>query len=737
MPVCAWWCCAGRTVGRSLRAPTSGSGRRCRPRVLRATGSRMGMRSSAASRRCAVPLWRPSRASASAAGSSWRCAPTCAWPGRVRASVFPKWASAPFRAGRGGRGWPGWSDGAARSRRCSPAGRSMRRLRRPGAWPTCKALATASKTNSRPWCSGWPAFHRMRPRSPRPQCWTTAAPRGSTQRPGPPSRPARIPRSASVPSPPGRRPLFDNRDIHEQRHHPSHGAAPLSHVHRRPIHRRRCRRAQHAPQPWPWRAGGPVADRHGGRRRARHPRGAPGLRPRPLAAHERGRARRGAVQDRRPDRGQRRRVGPDRIAGDRQADHPGGRRDRRRGRCVALRCRRGARDEGRRAQQPRRTRAGRGAARAGGRGGGGGGGGGRGGGKRTGGEGGGAVVRGEPLGVVGVITPWNFPFFILAERLPFILAAGCTAIVKPAEATSGSTLWLCELLAQAGLPPGVVNVVTGRGAVVGQRLLDSDSIDMVSVTGSTETGRKAIAASAGNIKKLGLELGGKNPHIVFADADLDDAADGVAFNAGQCCVGGSRLVVERSVAEVFTAKLAEEMCRIRVGDPLDARTQVGALFDKGHTEKVLGYVEEGVRMGATVVCGGRRTGDQRGYFMQPTLMTGGHADTRVLREEIFGPVLAVVPFDTFEDAIAIANDSIFGLSASIWTKDLSKALRAMCQVQAGRVWINTTMDNGPETPLGGMKQSDLGREAGLAGIEEYTEVKTAHINLLPRARWIA
>jgi len=351
-----------------------------------------------------------------------------------------------------------------------------------------------------------------------------------------------------------------------------------------------------------------------------------------------------------------------------------------------------------------------------------------------------AVVLREPLGVVGVITPWNFPFFILAERLPFILAAGCTAIVKPAEATSGSTLRLCELLAQAGLPPGVVNVVTGRGAVVGQRMLDSGSIDMVSVTGSTETGRKAIAASAGNIKKLGLELGGKNPHIVFADADLDDAADGVAFgmafNAGQCCVGGSRLVVERSVAEAFTAKLAEKMGRIRVGDPLDAQTQVGALFDKGHMQKVLGYVEEGVRMGATVVCGGGRTGDERGYFMQPTLMTGVHPDTPLLREEIFGPVLAVVPFDTFEEAIAIANDSIFGLSASIWTKDLSKALRAMRQVQAGRVWINTTLDNGPETPLGGMKQSGLGREAGLAGIEEYTEVKTAHINLLPRARWI-
>jgi acyl-CoA reductase-like NAD-dependent aldehyde dehydrogenase len=351
-----------------------------------------------------------------------------------------------------------------------------------------------------------------------------------------------------------------------------------------------------------------------------------------------------------------------------------------------------------------------------------------------------AIVLREPLGVVGVITPWNFPFFILAERLPFILAAGCTCVVKPSEATSGSTLLLCELLQQAGLPGGTVNVVTGMGAVVGQRLLDSPHIDMVSVTGSLATGRKAIAASAGNIKKLGLELGGKNPHIVFADADLDDAADGVAFgmafNAGQCCVGGSRLVVERSVSEAFTAKLAAKLRRIRVGDPLDPESQVGAMFDERHLEKVLAYVDEGVRLGATVACGGARIDGAQGCFMQPTLLSGVRADMPLLREEIFGPVLAVVPFDSYDEAIAIANDSIFGLSASVWTRDLSKALRAMRQVQAGRVWINTTLDNGPETPLGGMKQSGLGREAGLAGIEEYTEVKTAHINLLPRTRWI-
>ncbi len=352
-----------------------------------------------------------------------------------------------------------------------------------------------------------------------------------------------------------------------------------------------------------------------------------------------------------------------------------------------------------------------------------------------------AVVLREPIGAVGVITPWNFPFFILAERLPFILAAGCTAVVKPAEATSGTTLRLAALLLEAGVPPGVVNVVSGYGPVVGQALLDSPQLDMVTVTGSTATGRKAIAASAGNIKKLGLELGGKNPHIVFADADLEQAADGVAFamafNAGQCCVGGSRLVVQASVAERFCQLLADKMGRIRVGDPLDETTQVGALFDEAHMHKVLGYIEGGLAAGGRLVCGGGRAGPSEGFFVQPTLIDGLPADAALLREEVFGPVLAVQPFESFDEAIRIANDTEFGLSASIWTRDMQQALNAMRAVRAGRVWVNTTLDNGPETPLGGMKASGLGRDAGLVGIEEYTELKTAHIHLQARTPWIA
>ncbi|MBF0276608.1 MAG: aldehyde dehydrogenase family protein [SAR324 cluster bacterium] len=352
----------------------------------------------------------------------------------------------------------------------------------------------------------------------------------------------------------------------------------------------------------------------------------------------------------------------------------------------------------------------------------------------------GLVLR-EPIGVVGLITPWNFPFFILAERLPFILASGCTTVVKPAETTSGSTLKLCNLLQEAGLPNGVVNVVTGYGPVAGQRLLDSSDVDMVSFTGSTEVGRKALHASASNIKKVGLELGGKNPHVVFQDADIDSAADGVAFgmcfNAGQCCVGASRLVVHRNVAEQFSEKLSLLLGKVNVGDPLDENTQVGAMFNEAHLAKVLRHIEEAKESGATVVCGGHRTGPREGLFIAPTLMTGASREMKISRSEVFGPVLTVYPFDSYEEAIAIANDTEYGLAASIWSNDLNHAMRAFRDIRAGRIWVNTTLDNGPETPLGGFKQSGLGRETGLTGIEEYTEVKTVHVKLGNREPWLS
>ncbi len=350
------------------------------------------------------------------------------------------------------------------------------------------------------------------------------------------------------------------------------------------------------------------------------------------------------------------------------------------------------------------------------------------------------IVTREPVGVVGVITPWNFPFFILAERLPFILAAGCTAVLKPSEFTSGTTLMMAELLQEAGLPDGVVNVVTGYGDPVGQAITEHMDIDMVSFTGSTRVGRLALVASARNIKKVGLELGGKSPQLVFEDADLDAAADatlfGVCFNAGQCCVSGSRLVAQRSVAEPVARRIVELAAKVKVGDPLDETTQVGAIVNETQINKILGYIEQGAQAGARLLCGGDRMAGP-GLFLQPTVFTDVRSDLPIVTDEIFGPVLCIQPFDSFEEGLAIANHTPYGLAASIWTKNLETALRAWREVKAGRVWVNTTITGGPEMPIGGFKQSGLGRETGLYGVEEYTEIKSVQIQIGPRKPWVA
>jgi len=350
------------------------------------------------------------------------------------------------------------------------------------------------------------------------------------------------------------------------------------------------------------------------------------------------------------------------------------------------------------------------------------------------------LVTREPVGVVGVITPWNFPLIILGERLPFILAAGCTVVAKPSEFTSATTLMMADILAEAGVPDGVFNVVTGEGAVVGQAMTEHPDIDMVSFTGSSRVGRAAIHAAAGNIKKLGLELGGKNPQIVYADADLEDAADGVAFglafNTGQCCVSGSRLLVERSAAEEFERLLVEKLKRIRIGDPLDPATQVGAITTVKQNETILGYIETGKQEGAKLAHGGGPIDLGKGRFIEPTLFTGVTQDMTIAHEEIFGPVLSMIPFDTMEEAIAIANAPRYGLAASIWTKDLDKAVQSARRVQAGRVWVNCTITGGPELPIGGFKESGWGREAGIYGVEEYTQVKSTHIEFGKRDPWL-
>ncbi|MBB2158419.1 aldehyde dehydrogenase family protein [Gluconacetobacter diazotrophicus] len=316
-----------------------------------------------------------------------------------------------------------------------------------------------------------------------------------------------------------------------------------------------------------------------------------------------------------------------------------------------------------------------------------------------------------------------------------------TASVEMKDGTSATTLILADILQQAGLPAGVYNVVTGAGRVIGQALAEHPDVDMLSFTGSTAVGRTCVQASAAsNLKKLGLELGGKNPIVVFADSNLDDAAGGAAFgisfNTGQCCVSSSRLIVERSVAPEFERILARKMAQIRVGDPLDPRTQVGAITTAAQNDTILGYIEKGKQEGAKIVYGGGPLDLGRGQFIQPTLFSGVAPSMSIARDEIFGPVLSSFHFDTIEEAITLANDTVYGLAASVWTSNLNKALTVTRRVRAGRFWVNTIMAGGPETPAGGFKQSGWGRETGVLGVEEYTQVKAVHVDIGPRAHWI-
>lgn len=352
----------------------------------------------------------------------------------------------------------------------------------------------------------------------------------------------------------------------------------------------------------------------------------------------------------------------------------------------------------------------------------------------------GMVLR-EPVGVVGLITPWNFPFLILCERVPFILASGCTMVVKPSEVTSATTLILGEILAEAGLPKGAYNVVTGSGRTIGQELTEHPDVDMLSFTGSTSVGRSVVHASAqSNFKKLGLELGGKNPIIVFADADLEDAADGAAFgisfNTGQCCVSSSRLIVERSVAREFEELVAAKMKKIVVGDPLQDETQVGAITTDAQNKTIMDFIEKGKAEGARLVTGGKAIEMGKGQYIEPTLFSNVTQSMAIATDEIFGPVLSSFHFDTIEEAISIANDTVYGLAASVWSKNIDKALTVTRRVRAGRFWVNTIMAGGPEMPLGGFKQSGWGREAGVYGVEEYTQVKSVHIELGKRSHWV-
>lgn len=349
------------------------------------------------------------------------------------------------------------------------------------------------------------------------------------------------------------------------------------------------------------------------------------------------------------------------------------------------------------------------------------------------------VVLREAVGVVSIITPWNFPFLIVGQKLPFALAAGCTTVVKPSELSSGSTLVLGEILLEAGVPAGVVNIITGTGAEVGAIMTSHPDVDMVSFTGSTGVGKLTMTNAAQTLKKVSLELGGKNPQIVFPDADMeafiDAAVFGAYFNAGECCNAGSRLILHKSIASEVVARVAELAAQVKVGDPLDPTTQVGAIITPQHLEKVTGFVTAAEKRGATIAHGGEVLDLGSGQYMAPTILSDVTADMPVAREEVFGPVLSVLTFETTAEAIEIANSVDYGLSAGVWSRDFDTCLNVGRKVRAGTVWMNTFMDGASELPFGGYKQSGLGRELGRHAVEDYTETKTLNMHIGNRTGW--
>ena len=345
------------------------------------------------------------------------------------------------------------------------------------------------------------------------------------------------------------------------------------------------------------------------------------------------------------------------------------------------------------------------------------------------------VVR-EPLGVCGQIIPWNYPLLMAAWKLSPALAAGNTCVLKPSELTPLTALELARIIEAAGMPAGVVNVVTGPGVGAGEELADSPLVDKIAFTGGTVTGRKIMIAAAGNIKKVTLELGGKNPNIVFADADLDAAADGALFaafaNQGEVCSAGSRLLVERSMHKRLVAAMLKKMPRIKLGHGLTPGVKMGPLISAQHREKVEAYIKIGREEGAKLLCGGRRPSGAafaKGNFLEPAIFDNVKPSMRIAREEIFGPVLSVIPFSGEEEAIAIANDSEYGLAAAVWTKNVTRALRVIGRLRAGITWVNTYHPTYTELPWGGYKQSGIGRELGFYGLEGYLETKQVNINL--------
>jgi len=335
----------------------------------------------------------------------------------------------------------------------------------------------------------------------------------------------------------------------------------------------------------------------------------------------------------------------------------------------------------------------------------------------------------EPVGVVAMITPWNFPMLLLSWKLAPALAVGCSCVVKPASLTPHSAILLLELLQEAGVPKGTINLVTGPGGEIGDAIVRHPMIDKIAFTGETRTGQHILREAAGTLKRVTMELGGKSPNIVFADADLEAAARGaiagVFYNKGEVCAAGSRILVQEEVRAPFVALLRDRASKMRHGDPLDPKTRLGPQASKGQLQKVLEYVARGKEEGATLVAGGAAAPiGGKGYFVQPTVFDGVRNDMSIAREEIFGPVASVIPFRDEADAIRIANDTVYGLASGLWTRDASRVQRVARALKAGTVWVNTYNVYDPAASFGGYKQSGFGRELGSAALHHYLETKS-------------
>ncbi len=344
-----------------------------------------------------------------------------------------------------------------------------------------------------------------------------------------------------------------------------------------------------------------------------------------------------------------------------------------------------------------------------------------------------SYTRHEPIGVVGQIIPWNYPVLMQAWKLGPALATGNTVVLKPAEQTPLSALRIGELILEAGFPEGVVNILPGFGETAGAALANHMDVDKIAFTGSTETGRLVLQAAArSNLKKVTLELGGKSPNIIFHDTDLDEAVEGAHLgtfsNQGQVCCAGTRVFVEEKMYDQFMEKSVERARKRVVGDPFDPRTEQGPQVDQAQFDRVRGYIEEGVNEGAKLACGGKRVGE-RGYFIEPTVFGEVRDEMKIAREEIFGPVMSVIPFKDMDEVIVRANRTIYGLAAGVWTRDIKKAHAVANSVRAGTVWVNCYNVLDVRAPFGGFKQSGTGRELGEYGLQQYTEVKTVTMKL--------